>query len=95
MKRDLKKNKKKLEAEIEKTLSKLESLDPVDDNEAYLQNMEVLSKLYDLKEKKNKVKVKPDTLVAAGTNIFGILLVTWFEKANVITSKAFNHIPKV
>lgn len=48
-----------------------------------------------LAEKKKSRTISPDTMLIVGANIVGILLVLNFEKADVITSKAFGLIGKL
>lgn len=54
--------------------------------------MELRNRDYDLDA---KPLVNPDVLVAAGAHILGIVLILGFEKANVITSKSLNFVPKI
>lgn len=58
------------------------------DSNAYLELLDRVSKLNSLKTEEKSKRVSPDTLVVCATNILGILLVTRFERAGVVTSKA-------
>lgn len=53
-----------------------------------------LAKLYKLKEFDTKKRVSPDTLAIIAGNLTGIVLVLGYERAGVITSRAFNLIGK-
>lgn len=39
-------------------------------------------------------KVSPDTLLIVGANILGIILILYFEKMDIVTSKALGFIMK-
>lgn len=52
--------------------------------------IEDLKKVYD----SYGFSVKPDTVLTSAAYLVGICLVINHEKLNVITSKAFSHIPK-
>lgn len=61
------------------------------DSEEYDDLLALLERAYDLKEKET-IKINPETLIFAGTNILGILLILKHEKINVITTKALSFI---
>jgi hypothetical protein len=51
-----------------------------------------LAKLYKMKLEADASSVSKDTLILAGTNILGILLIIRHEHVNVITSRAMGMI---
>lgn len=51
-------------------------------------------KMYDSMLSETKLKITPDTVVIAVTNIVGILLVLNFEKFDIVRSKALGFILK-
>jgi hypothetical protein len=64
-----------------------------EDNE-FDRRVNQLAKLYKMKEQELPKRVSPDTLAVVGGNLAGILLILYYERAHVITSKAFNLIIK-
>ena len=82
-----------VELEIERLTKRLVGTDDRDEFEWLLTQIERLSDL-DTRKKSTKRKVSLDTLVGAGTNLAGILLVLNYEKLDIITSKAFSCIIK-
>lgn len=83
----------KLQTAIDKILTTLPTLDA--HSEEYSKAVNQLTALYKLKEldkPEPPLRVSPDTLIMAATNIAGIILVIKHEHFNVITSKAFNFI---
>lgn len=55
-----------------------------------------LTKLYKLREHDAPRRtVNPDTLVLAGANVLGIILIVGHERAHVVTSKALNFVMKL
>lgn len=66
---------------------------PVESDE-YAQILEILSKLHKLKDAERQKQVSNDTLILAGTNLLGILMVIRHEHINVITSRAMGMIQK-
>ena len=64
------------------------------DEEEYQKCVEVLERLYKAKSLEKDRKVSPDTIATVIGGLTGTVLVLWFEKANVITSKAFNAVFK-
>lgn len=58
------------------------------DSEEYAKIVEQITKLTALKPEPPK-KVSKETWAMIGGNLLGIHSVLWFEKANVLTSKAF------
>jgi hypothetical protein len=60
----------------------------------YTQKMEVLTKLYKLKENDSKSRLSPDTIAIVAGNLAGIVLILGYEHAHAVTSKAFNLLLK-
>lgn len=82
--------------ELDKVIARAtRSLDdhPVESDE-YAQILEILSKLHKLKDAERQKQVSNDTLILAGTNLLGILMVIRHEHINVITSRAMGMIQK-
>lgn len=87
-----KKKETKLDKEIESVLECLNDLDPsTEEYAAATKNLDILVKLKSTDEKKT---VSPDTIVMVAANLVGLLLVLNYEKADIITSKAFGMIFK-
>jgi len=83
-----KKQKSKLEEEIQRLHGEIAVLDP--DTKQYTDCLANLSKLYELKKKDHTIS--PETLAVIGANLAGIILILGFEQANVITSKAIGFV---
>lgn len=84
---------KALDCEIERITGLLKNeSDP--STEDYYHMAESLKMLCEAREKKNPLQIDLNTIIAVGANILGLLIVLNFEKANVITSKAFGMIFK-
>lgn len=61
----------------------------------YTRKVDHLTKLYELKERKNATRrVSPDTMAIVAGNLAGILMIVGHEKAHVVTSKALSFILK-
>jgi hypothetical protein len=86
---------RKLNKEIERLSAIASKLDPTDSE--YRKVVEALEILYRIRGEHSSFlpfRIPPE-IVAAGTNILGILLVLNYENLNVITSKAFSQIGKL
>lgn len=59
----------------------------------YPKLMTALERLNKLKTQERPERVSRDTLWMVGGNLVGIVLIVSYERMNVITSKAFAHIP--
>jgi uncharacterized protein (DUF342 family) len=83
-----------LDTEIRALLRRLKETEK--DSEEYKTLVEHVSKLHKLKcEESPRMKpISPDTVLVVAANIFGLLLITNYERENVITSKAFGNILK-
>lgn len=90
-------------SELDKAISKLfEDMSNVSgDDPVYATMVTQMDTLYTQKLKEADLKitaekrVSRDTLFIVGGNILGILLIVGHERANVVTSKALNLLPKV
>lgn len=81
---------KAIDKEIERLANQLGNMSPVEkDYATVVDNLKVLC---EAREKKNDRVISSEALLTAAVNIIGILAVLNFEKAGVITSKAFNLI---
>ena len=82
----------RLQDEINVAILQLGSLDVYD--EKYTTAVENIEKLEMIHQNRKKNYPSSDALLAAGTNLFGILLILNHERIGVISSKAFNLLPK-
>ena len=81
-----------LDKEIDSVLEEMSLLKP--DSKEYTAMVNNLEKLYKAKPVKGERKVPWDVIVSGAFSILGILLITNFEKTDVVTSKAFGWIHK-
>ena len=81
-----------LEKEIESVLCNMSTYPP--DSEEYGIMSENLERLYKAKSNEKERRVSPDTIAIIAGNLLGIALILGYEKANIITTKAFSHIMK-
>jgi hypothetical protein len=81
----------KLEELIEKVQTRMIDIEP-DSTEFGI----LADQLYKLKETSvpNK-RVSPDTLATIAANLAGILIVIGYERAHIITSKAFSSVLRI
>lgn len=63
-------------------------------SEEYDTKLERVTKLYKLKENTKPSPVSQDTLVLAGTNLLGLLLIISTEREHVITTKALGMLQR-
>lgn len=63
-------------------------------NEEYNALLDRIVKLHKLQVDERPQRVSPDTLVLAGTNLLGILMILSHERLSVITSKAMSLVLK-
>ena len=64
-------------------------------SEEFANGIDNLEKVVRTKTEMSKNAPSWDTVVAAGTNILGLLLVLNFEKVGIVTSKAFGLVGKL
>ena len=64
-------------------------------SEEFASGIDNLEKVVRTKTEMSKNTPSWDTVVAAGTNILGLLLVLNFEKVGIVTSKAFGLVGKL
>lgn len=64
------------------------------DTDRYHTLLKRVADIKDIQGKEKNIGVSKDTLLIVGANLVGILLVLNYEKAGVITSKAFGSIIK-
>lgn len=79
-----------IDKEIERLANQLANMSPVEDD--YITIANNLKLLCEAREKKNDRVISTEALLAAAVNIIGILAVLNYEKAGIITSKAFSMI---
>lgn len=82
----------KLETRCEEVLAEL--ADHKVDSEEYGVVLDRAVKLHKMKEEEKPSPVSKDTLVLAGTNLLGILMIIGYEHHHVITSSAMRMIQK-
>jgi hypothetical protein len=81
-----------LQIEIDALLNDMAAINR--SSEEYAAMVDLLTKLYALKEDKSKRRPSPDTLAVVAGNLAGILMIVGHEKAHVVTSKALNFVMK-
>lgn len=81
-----------LENAIEKAIRELGN-HPIG-SEDYVRTLDQVVKLHKMREEEKSSSVSKDTLVVAGTNLLGIILIIKHEFVNVITSRALSLILK-
>jgi hypothetical protein len=93
-KKEKKDKRTNLEKEIDAVLDYMDNMSP--DSEEYTTIVTNLERLYKAKADvdERKRKISPDTILLVGGGILEILIILNYEKANVITSKAFGRILK-
>ncbi len=92
---DTKPQGKTIDDEIENALTRMSAY-PVT-SEEYLSAAKAVEVLCQARSHEKKVTIKGvsiETIISAGVNILGILLVLNYERVNVITTKAFTMISK-
>jgi hypothetical protein len=60
----------------------------------YVKTLDSVIKLHKMKEEEKPSSVSRDTLIIAGTNLLGIIMIIRHEHVNVIASKAMNLVLK-
>lgn len=81
-----------MDEEIARLVDLLKKADPTTkEYETIVDNLKVLC---EAREKKNERAISYEMLIGVGANLLGLLIVLNFEKANVITSKAFSMLWK-
>lgn len=84
---------KELDREIQRITNTLVATDPTE--EEYQKLVEHLDNLVKIRENmKPDLKLDLNTLLYLGGHIVGILLITKFEKTDIITTKALHFLPK-
>ena len=81
-----------VDKELDRLFSDLRDHDV--DSEKYAAILDRIVKLHKLQAEEKPKQVSPDTLVLAGTNILGILIILKFEQLNIITTKAMSFVQK-
>lgn len=64
------------------------------DSEEYAAILDRIVKLHKLQAEEKPPRVSPDTLVLAGTNILGIIIILSYERLNIITTKAMSFVQR-
>ena len=87
MKKTTKDKRTNLEREIDNVLKTMFTMDPC--SEDYQIMVDNLETLYKLKTVDQSSKISRDTIAIIAGNLLGIGLIMTYEKAHVITTKAF------
>jgi hypothetical protein len=80
------------ETEVKRVLARMSELDA--ESLQYNQAAKNLKELMEAKGLKSKATISPEAILAAATNIAGILLILNFEKLDIVTTKAIGFISK-
>lgn len=83
----------KLDEVIETQLAYMLNMDKNHDD--YPKMVDLLTKLYKIKEQETPDRISKETWATIGGNLAAILLILNFERAGVITSKALAFVPKL
>lgn len=83
---------KLLDPAMTRILNEMEVYGP--DSPEYPILLAQLEKVMEIRASKDKRRITPDTLVLAGANVLGILIIVAYEHAHVITSKAKDYVLK-
>lgn len=86
------KPKSKLQKEIDLAFEELRNHDMT--SEKYATVLDRVAKMQKLQAETARKPLSPDTMVSAGANLLGIMLIIRHENLNVITSKALNFVGK-
>lgn len=81
-----------LDKRINEVLEYMKNISP--ESTDYTVITENLERLYKAKASENDRKISSDTIAVVAGNLLGIVIILGYEKANVITSKAFSLILK-
>ena len=81
-----------LEKESDRVILKLEKIEP--NTQEYAEVADNLEKLYKARSLVKERHVSLDTVALIAGNLLGIGLILWYEKADVITSKALGFVIK-
>ena len=81
-----------VDKELDRLFSELRSL--MIDSEEYAATLDRIVKLHKLQAEEKPKRVSPDTLILAGTNLLGIIIILKFEQLNIITTKAMSFVQK-
>jgi hypothetical protein len=80
-----------LDSEIDRAFSELK--DSSVGSQEYVKTLDVLTKLYHLKENEKTQMVSKDTLAIVGANLLGILMILRYENVgNFISSRALGFV---
>jgi hypothetical protein len=79
-----------LENATERALKKLDHLEVT--SKEYGEVLDRVSKLHKMKEEEKPSSVSKDTLIKAGANLLGILMIIHHEQVNFIGSKALPFV---
>lgn len=85
-------NQDALDSLIGRVIDDMEMIGPT--HEEYPQLLSQLERLTKLRHGDKPKPVSRDTWALIGANILGILIITNYEQAHVVTSKAFGNIMK-
>ena len=82
-----------LDLAIERAYSALELKEP--GSEQYANIVAQLAKLNAMKTENSRKRISNDTLATIAANLFGIGLILWYERTEIVTSRAMNFVQKL
>jgi hypothetical protein len=83
---------KPLESQIEEVSIELNKEGP--DSQQYEKLLKYLERLTALKQQTMPKRVSRDTWISVGGSLLGMVLIMRFERFDVLTTKALNHLPR-
>lgn len=89
----LKKDKSRLDEEIDKLTKSLVNLEVT--SKEYTSTVEQISKLHKIRQDSKPDRPSWNTGLTVAANILGIILITRYEKEHVVTSKALGFIKRI
>ena len=83
----------RIEAAINRVLLEMQTTSP--DSVKYGTLVSRLTELHSLKANNAKSKLSKETMLTVGANITGILLILYFERVEIVGSKALTFVKKL
>lgn len=79
-----------VDKEIARTILVLQEKEP--DSKEYASTLELLTKLQKIRQEEKPDRLSSDTMLLAGVNLVGLVLILQYEHLHPITSKALSFI---
>lgn len=92
MKLTLPKKDKTFDLEVNRVLNQMKEMNV--DSKEYTEAVKNLSTLCEARSEKSSSHISADTIIMASANIIGIFAILYFEKWDVVTSKALGFVLK-